>query len=396
MSGCAPAALARLVDFGLVPEQGLTRQDVTGIRLLLGLDASGIDLAVAATALRADGTPLDFLRRLTVEPTVLSRHTFGELSRELALRGEDVTRLFVAAGLPVPDPDRRAREDEVALLRIFAMALKSGVSADAAARVLRVFGHAARRASESMRDMFRSEVEDTLRREGLSPSAIMSAAAERRVPLQRMGLDVVRLLHLRYLEEVVFENVGLWFETELAPPERMRPIHKSVPAVAFADIVGFTPMTREMGDEEAATKAAQFEALAQEVIIISHGRIVKSLGDGLLLFFRDAGRAPASCAALIDRVRAAGLPPIRIGLAVGAVLSRDGDIFGTTVNLAARLVGFAEAGQVVADAPSAMAVGLESGHWVPCGRVTPKGMTEVDLVALDRQDIARRAAIVPR
>jgi len=104
------------------------------------------------------------------------------------------------------------------------------------------------------------------------------------------------------------------------------------------------------------------------------GRVVKLLGDGVLLRFEGAADAIRSVLRLVADVEAAGLPQAHAGIAAGLVVVRDGDVYGGTVNLAARLAGQAGPGQVVVDEGAVIALPAGTATFAPLGRVTLKGI----------------------
>ena len=77
------------------------------------------------------------------------------------------------------------------------------------------------------------------------------------------------------------------------------------------------------------------------------GRLVKLLGDGALLWFRTASSAVGACLELLDAIPAAGLPTGHAGIDAGPVVSRDGDVYGRTVNSASRLSDLAGPDEVL-------------------------------------------------
>jgi adenylate cyclase len=118
--------------------------------------------------------------------------------------------------------------------------------------------------------------------------------------------------------------------------------------VGFADLVGFTAMAQQVSDEELAGVVEQFERLAYDVVVAAGGRVVKMIGDEVLFVVDDPVVAAEIALGIADASRdAAELSDVRVGLAVGPVLEREGDIFGTTVNLASRATGIAYPGTVV-------------------------------------------------
>src|SRR5207248_7218737 len=118
--------------------------------------------------------------------------------------------------------------------------------------------------------------------------------------------------------------------------------------VGFADMVGFTVLSQQLDQRDLATMVDRFETLAYDTIAELGGRIVKMLGDEVMFVTDD----PASGARIALRLAEAyaddeTLPDVRVGLAVGPVLVREGDYFGPTVNLASRIVNIAYAGSEI-------------------------------------------------
>jgi adenylate cyclase len=121
---------------------------------------------------------------------------------------------------------------------------------------------------------------------------------------------------------------------------RRRPLPAWV-GVVFADLCGFTALTESVGDDAAAELANRFHALAWWSLAPG-ARLVKTLGDGVLIVAPDAEAALCTARRLRDRVAADRmLPPVHAGLAAGPVVWRRHDVFGATVNAAARLAAAA-------------------------------------------------------
>jgi adenylate cyclase len=121
-------------------------------------------------------------------------------------------------------------------------------------------------------------------------------------------------------------------------------------AVGFADMVGFTRTTRRRSPAELSEMIAQFEAVTTDVIGGGGGRIVKTVGDEVLFVADTVAAAAEIAVALHERVDAEPvLPALRIGLAAGDVLQRFGDVYGETVNIAARLTTHARPDTTLVD-----------------------------------------------
>lgn len=136
-------------------------------------------------------------------------------------------------------------------------------------------------------------------------------------------------------------------------------------AIFFADLVGYTALSQEMGDEELASLVTRFQSIAFEVIGSGGGRVVKTLGDEVMVVCEDpAAAAEMACRLVKLCSEDEELPPLRVGLAYGPVLAIAGDYFGTTVNLASRLTGIARPGTMLASDTVHEAVPeLPGGRW---------------------------------
>ena len=95
---------------------------------------------------------------------------------------------------------------------------------------------------------------------------------------------------------------------------------------------------------------ARFESLAWDAVTEAGGRVVKLIGDEAMFVCPSAAEAARGAIDIVRACAAGDLPPARGGLALGPLLSRDGDYFGPAVNLASRLVDRADPGTVIADA----------------------------------------------
>jgi adenylate cyclase len=118
--------------------------------------------------------------------------------------------------------------------------------------------------------------------------------------------------------------------------------------VGFADLVGFTALAQQVSDEELAEVVDQLERLAYDVVVAGGGRVVKMIGDEVMFVVDDPLCAAEIALGLADASHdAAELSDVRVGMAIGPVIEREGDLFGVTVNLAARATSIAYPGTVV-------------------------------------------------
>ena len=124
--------------------------------------------------------------------------------------------------------------------------------------------------------------------------------------------------------------------------------------VGFADLVGFTRLSRRLEQRELAAVVERFEQVGADLVATAGARLVKTLGDEVLFVADQPGAAGQAGAGPAGGVRGdEHIPELRIGLATGLVIDRMGDVFGTTVNMASRLTSLARPGTVVLDRATA-------------------------------------------
>ncbi len=121
-------------------------------------------------------------------------------------------------------------------------------------------------------------------------------------------------------------------------------------AVGFADMAGFTTFTRSASDSELRAVLGAFEQLTTDVVGAHDGQVVKMIGDEVLFVTDDPHDAALTALELLEAADADDmLPDLRAGVAFGAVVSRLGDVYGQTVNIASRLTTVARPGSVLVD-----------------------------------------------
>ena len=128
-------------------------------------------------------------------------------------------------------------------------------------------------------------------------------------------------------------------------------------AVGFADLVGFTSLTREIGDDELGVLVERFESMASDIVAAGGGRVIKTIGDEIMFVADGVATAAEIGMRLAEQVpEHESLPELRVGMAYGSVLSRLGDVYGEPVNLASRLTSIARPGAVLVDREFADAI----------------------------------------
>ena len=141
-------------------------------------------------------------------------------------------------------------------------------------------------------------------------------------------------------------------------------------------MVGFTALTLTEGDEAAAKLAVRLSDLVQATTAARGGRLVKSLGDGVMLHFGEPSEAVAAALELVDAIPKAGLPAARVGISAGPVVFRDGDYFGRVVNTASRMTDYARPGEVLVSEAVVDAVPTAESAFEELGVAELKGVRE--------------------
>jgi adenylate cyclase len=150
--------------------------------------------------------------------------------------------------------------------------------------------------------------------------------------------------------------------------------------IVFTDIVGFTQLTDEHGDDLAITLLEHQEELVRRALP-ENARVVKELGDGLLLWFDDPATAIVTALSLqhaFEQESDGDLPMwVRIGMHWGCPRARGDDIVGRDVNLASRITDLAAPGEVLASEATATQAGEILGvGYEPLGPVFVKGISD--------------------
>ena len=347
-AGTTPERIGRFAELGILEPEGGTypRRDVLRARFLAGLDAMGIDPTAIAEALASGDLTLGYIEAGGRRPPRSDR-TFAQLSEEIGIPFPMLERLYVAFGLTRPTPDEHVREEDVRLLEIFPVLFGAGVSEGEILRLARVWGDSARRVAQFQNHYLHHSIEEPFRRRGLRDNEAFEAALrEVSVRSGRSGEDLLGWLYRRHSEAYETEHLLDHVETALEDAGVHRREPRQVEACAFADLSGYTRLTEEAGDEVAARVSLKLAELVNETASLHRGAVVKMLGDGVFFHFKEPHDAVMASLEIVDRVRPAGLPPAHVGVNAGPMIYDEGDYYGRTVNIAARIASQAGPDQV--------------------------------------------------
>jgi len=383
-SGAPLDLLQWLVDLGQLRPLDDGRFDARDAAIVGTVEAlleSGIAREDLAWAIEGTGAGLTSVGRMFADPGLRSGRTYGDVVASLGEAGPRLAAVYAALGMSEPAADTHLRANEEAALTGFVdIWHRVDPEGEADVRVARIAGEASRRTNEAWLDTWDETARPVLRSQGSPVRAGEPLPSDVADPAQNLGLRsaevgraMVAWLHERALERTLNERIIAAFEHALVAGGRLEQRPQRPPAIAFVDIAGYTSMTVEHGDEAAAIAADGLRALAETRVREVGGRVVKLLGDGVLLRFDDSAGALQAVLALIDGMADADLPPAHAGIAAGRLVVRDGDVFGQTVNLASRIADRAKAGEVLVEEGVVIALPRGTANFEPVGRVELKG-----------------------
>ncbi|MEY4223320.1 MAG: hypothetical protein RIS33_254 [Actinomycetota bacterium] len=290
-------------------------------------------------------------------------------SRDMAARvGMDVQRVLevrVASGLPPAGPDDPVyEEDDVDGFKLLSAGDQIFTS-DELLTFVRVLGSSVGRVAEAANTLFLEDVERPMLAAGVTGVDVLRSV----VGAQGLALDLAWVFRM-----LIREHLNLSIDRHRQSVEQGGYSDGMVSmAVGFVDLVGFTTRSGSMSAKELGALVSKFETLALDTVSLLGGRLVKFIGDELM--FVASGPSEACTIATELLVAFGGDPSLtpRGGMAYGPVLARVGDYFGSTVNLAARLVDQAVPGEILVTRELAE----QSGHTLePAGRRMLKGFSE--------------------
>jgi adenylate cyclase len=315
--------------------------------LLHALDLAGLPLEGIASVAASGDFSLDFIEAAGLEAFApLGERTFAEESARTGVPvGLLMTIREATGGLP-PAPDDRMREDELAVVPLVEMQVAEQFREVTIARSLRVYGDSLRRIAETEGEWWRTEIQDRLFAEGKTEADVAEYARTTSPRLSELSDRAILALYHAQQRHVWSGNIVSGTASVLVR-HGLHTRTEKLPAICFLDVTGYTRLTQERGDNAAADLAERMSRVVQRTSIQHGGRPVKWLGDGVMLFFPEAGRAVRAALGMVDAVAAAGLPPAHVGVHAGPVLFQEGDYYGQTVNVASRIGEYARPGEVL-------------------------------------------------
>ncbi len=374
--GVEPSYLVRLVELGILAPQEPDRfspGDVRRVLMARSLEDAGIPLEGVGAAIQRGTLSLAFLDAASYERfAALAAETFRQVSDRTGIPLELLMVIREAIGMAQPSPDDRLREDEMAIVPFIELQVAQGFRPAAIERLLRVQGDSTRRITEQEAAWWTSEVIEPAMAAGKGPEEIGNAEfANRSTPLSEQA--ILAMYHAQQARAWT-ANIIEGFEVLMAKAG----IHsrlKRLPAICFLDISGYTRLTQERGDDAAAELSTTVARLVQRSSVQHGGKPIKWLGDGVMFYFSDPGPGVRAALEMVDGLAGAGLPPAHVGLHAGPVLFQEGDYFGQTVNISARIADYARQGEVLVSQAVADASQVKGIAFGDIGPVELKGVS---------------------
>jgi adenylate cyclase len=372
---CSAEHVERLTELGLLEAQdhGLYQaSDVHVVRLMAAFEDAGISLDDVARGVAAG--ELSFPLGLFLAEPVEATATYAGLAAELGRPPELLRRLGGELGFPPPEDDR-LRDEDAEMLRLTVTTLDLA-DEDELSRFARLYGGTIQRLVGSGLQFFDLAVRQKVAAYDLPNEEKDAMVYQRAGGYTELVQGLVSWLQRRHREHAVLEYIvgvteQFMEERGLMPKQPKRP-----PAIAFLDLAGYTALADERGDEAAAALASDLAGVVHEAAQTQGCRPVKWLGDGVMFHFSDAGTAIRSGLVLIEKTEKAISVPARVGIDAGAVVVQEGDYFGRTVNVAARIADYARPHEVLVSDSAMETCGLDGVEFELIGDVPLKGLSK--------------------
>ena len=352
LTGISAATLRRWYSRGLFPGMAdgeWSASSIAQARTIARMRERGHSVDDLVDAVQ-EGRMVGYVDELANEQLLSDRYTLKEAAKITGLKPKMIREAFAALGLPETIVDN-LNGDDVRVLSYLASSIDSGFPPEALLQAIRVYGQSIARIADAETRLLHLHVHEPLLREGAGADEIneqISGLASNVLPLSLPTMDY---LHRRYLAHYLEQEIVTHLE---ADEGGVTGEGRLVVSIAFADLAGYTQLTEELGDEEAAGVVERFVERVRKSLP-DQARIVKTIGDEVMVVSSDP--RPLAEWAVAFQQGETERPMPRIGIHAGEVVYRDGDYFGREVNLAARVVARAAAGEVLVTYPVVEATG---------------------------------------
>ncbi len=340
-SGVPASTLKRWAETKVVPVRRgrWTAAAAAQARVVARMRERGHSLEELKQAGREGKLAFGFVEELF--PSTEERATVEEVARETGLEPELIERILVILGTPL-GRERLLGPEDVTALRHCARVLAAGFPLVAFLQLVRVYVQSMRRIADAEVRLFHLYVHEPMIRDALPELEIAEEMGGLAGDILPLAAPLTDYLHTRYLRFFMEQDVVGHMEVDLE--EEASALGRVPVTLCFIDLTGFTRYTEEEGDLEALDVVENFVETV-EATMPAEATIVKTIGDEVMVVSPDPGSLTEWAVALLDRFPQRPRP--RVGIHYADAVYRDGDYFGTHVNLVHRVVGRAQAGEVL-------------------------------------------------
>jgi adenylate cyclase len=274
-----------------------------------------------------------------------------------------------------PSDDDRVRDEDAEILKLIMTRLDLA-SDEELSRFARLYGGTVQRLVSSGLQFFDQAVRQRVAAfDDLSNKEKDALVYRKAGGFTELVASIVPWLQQRHREHSVLGYVvsvteGFMEQRGITPPQPKQP-----PAIAFLDLTGYTAVTEEHGDQAAAELAAGLAGVVNQAAQAHDGRAIKWLGDGVMFYFTDPGRAILGALDLVEQTEQAIGMPARMGVNAGTVIAQEGDYFGRTVNIAARIADYAQPHEVLVSEDARQVATADGVEFQLIGDVPLKGVS---------------------
>jgi adenylate cyclase len=269
-----------------------------------------------------------------------AKYTSDEVADAVGMSTDDAQRLWIELGFPPVDPTTRHFTDaDIEVLTMLRELQASGlVDDDVIISMTRVLGQALSRVAYAQAENL--DTQQVPRSERTLDQSQVQVNEERLASMAQLLFDGKFERFLSYA----------WRRHLAEAVRRQIDPHDGDTSIGFADLVGYSSLTNRIEPSELPDLISKFEQIAYQHVSEAGGRVLKLIGDAVMFTTPNAEAAAAAGLGLrSSRLEDAGLPKVRVGLAMGPVVAIEGDLFGDTVNRANRLTDLAHPGTVLVD-----------------------------------------------
>jgi adenylate cyclase len=294
----------------------------------------------------------------------------ADVAVETGLEPELIERILVILGTP-KGQQRDLTPEDAAALHHCARVLAAGFPLVAFLQLVRVYVQSMRRIADAEVRLFHLYVHEPLIRDAVPELEMAEEMGDLAADILPLAAPLTEYLHNRYLRFFLEQDVVGHMESGLGMETAEIELGQVTVTLCFIDLTGFTRYTEEEGDIEALDVVENFVETVESTLP-REATIVKTIGDEVMVVSPDA--APLTEWAVDFLGGFPQRPQPRVGIHCGEAVYRDGDYFGSQVNLAHRVVNRALAGEVlVTDRVAEAIAGRVALDLAPIGQVTLKG-----------------------